>query len=82
MSRITRAFTLVLARPPSPEERALLSASLARARRHYREHPEQARAYLEVGRHAPRPGLDPAEVAAWGAIASLLLNCDEAITRE
>jgi len=81
-SRMTRAFILVLSRPPTDPERTLLVSSLDRARRHYRAHPKQVKAYATVGRHAPATGLDPVEVAAWGAVASLLLNCDEAIPRE
>ena len=81
-SRMTRAFILVLSRPPTDPERTLLVSSLDRARRHYRAHPKQARAYATVGRHTSATGLDPVKVAAWGAVASLLLNCDEAITRE
>ena len=81
-SRMRRAFTLVLSRPPTDPERTLLHSSLDRARRHYRAHPDQVKAYTTVGRHAPAIGLDPVEVAAWGAVASLLLNSDEAVTRE
>ena len=81
-SRISRAFTLVLSRPPTDAERSLVRTSLDRARRHYRAHPEHAKAFTTVGRHAPAAELDPTDVAAWGAVASLLLNSDEAISRE
>ncbi|MBQ16786.1 MAG: hypothetical protein CMJ65_06635 [Planctomycetaceae bacterium] len=80
--RISRAFTLILARLPSAEEHDLLTATLERARQHYRDNPKNARAYRSVGRHVPQPDLDVTQVAAWGAVVSLLLNCDEAITRE
>ena len=81
-SRLGRAFSLVLSRPPSPEELSLITSSLNRARRHYRAHPKDAGAFGTVGRHAPGAGLDPIQVAAFGAVASVLLNSDEAITRE
>ena len=81
-SRLRRAFNLVLSRPPSAEELLLITSSLNRARGHYRAHPDHARAFGTVGQHPPRAGLDPVEVAAFGALASLLLNSDEAITRE
>ena len=81
-SRLKRAFSLVLSRPPSPEEMSLVISSLNRARRHYRAHPKDAGAFGTVGSHSPRDGLDPIQVAAFGAVASVLLNSDEAITRE
>ncbi|HAA51834.1 MAG TPA: chromosome segregation protein [Planctomycetaceae bacterium] len=81
-SRLKRTFSLVLSRPPSPEEMSLVISSLNRARRHYRAHPKDAGAFGTVGSHSPRDGLDPIQVAAFGAVASVLLNSDEAITRE
>ena len=59
-----------------------MPSSLKRARRHYRAHPKDAGAFGTVGRHTPGAGLDPIQVAAFGAVASVLLNSDEAITRE
>jgi hypothetical protein len=81
-SRLKRAFSLVLSRHPSPEELQLITSSLNRARAHYRAHPKHAIAFGTVGRHPPRANLDPIQVAAFGAVASVLLNSDEAITRE
>lgn len=81
-NRLARGFTLLLTRVPTRQERDLLLSSLNRARQYYRKNPALAREYGSVGRHAPATGLDPLEVAAWGAITSLLLNCDEALTRE
>ena len=80
--RLQRAFTRLLGRAPVPAEQGLLLASLKRAREFYDENPGDAKKYRTVGRLAAAPGLDPVEVAAWGAVTSLLLNCDEAISRE
>ncbi|GIS57961.1 MAG: hypothetical protein CM1200mP2_01860 [Planctomycetaceae bacterium] len=65
-ARMRRAFTLVLSRPPTDPERTLLHSSLDRARRHYRAHPDQVKAYTTVGRHAPAIGLDPVKGCCLG----------------
>ena len=58
-----------------------LAESLATHRREYRDNPKAAKAMLAVG-EAPRPqSIDPAEFAAWTVLSNLLLNLDEAITK-
>jgi hypothetical protein len=39
-------------------------------------------AYLKQGESARDAALDPAELAAASAVASLILNLDEAVTKE
>lgn len=78
--RASYAFTLCLARSPSPEELDeilnLFAAQLAR----YQENPAQA---AETNGKAQLVGQLPAEeVAAWTVVARSLLNLDEFITRE
>jgi hypothetical protein len=43
--------------------------------------PAAARELLAVGRFAHDPALDTAELAAWTAIATVLLNLDETVTK-
>ena len=72
---------MVTSRVPTPQETAILSKSLASHLREYRSDPNAAKAMLAVG-EAPRlPSIDPAEYAAWTVVANLLLNLDEAITK-
>jgi hypothetical protein len=48
----------------------------------FRAEPKAAEAFLKAGESPIRPGLDRAELAAYASVASLILNMDEAITRE
>jgi hypothetical protein len=78
--RLTHGFRLVLARRPQPAELAILQNGLKTHQARYRQHPEEATELLsESGR---TPSAESAELAAYTAIASLILNLDEAITNE
>ena len=75
--RVTYAFRLCLARPPSDAERQALTDLhgdlLAAARANAKE------AARLAGTNVPG---DPAEAAAWVALARALMNLDEFVTRE
>jgi len=75
----------VLARPPRKPELAVLAKQLERALDHYRDHPEDASRWLVAGNpgHAAQASnTNPADIAAYMLVASLILNLDEAITHE
>jgi len=81
-SRIARAFLLALARRPSPEEQRILLASLHHYLDLYQTDASAARKLLDHG-EAPRDErLKPGELAAYTAVASLILNLDEMVTKE
>lgn len=81
-ARLRRAFELVLARPPKQKESELFSQALGRFASYYETHPQDAEKYLKAG-EAPRDASIPApRLAAWTALSSLLLNLDEAVTKE
>jgi hypothetical protein len=80
--RLTLLFRLVLARRPSAREMDVLSSSLKRHRAHYAANPEAAEALTHAGEADAEPSLDAAEQAAYAAIASVVLNLDEAVTKE
>ena len=44
--------------------------------------PDGAKKLLAVGDLPANPALDPAELAAWTLTASVVLNLDEAVTKE
>ncbi|MEX0679177.1 MAG: DUF1553 domain-containing protein [Pirellulales bacterium] len=80
--RIALAFRLAASRPPSDNELSILGGSLVRHLRKFRRQPEDAAKLLKVG-EAPADGrLDPCELAAYTAVANLILNLDEVITKE
>jgi hypothetical protein len=81
-ARLRRAFRLVLAREPSPAELDILGGALAFHIDHFAGRPADAAAYLKHGDSPSDPAIDPRELAAYAAVASLILNLDEAVTRE
>jgi hypothetical protein len=80
--RLTLAFRLVVARKPTPAEMRVLRAGLDRRLRHYARDRASALKLARAGEAEFDKSLDPAETAAWSLTASLILNLDEAITKE
>jgi len=79
--RLEAAFLRVLTRPPEPREAESLRAFLAAQEAAYRERPADAGALVAVGLR-PRPhDADPVTLAAWTAVARVLLNLNETIVR-
>jgi hypothetical protein len=81
-ARLEAAFQAATSRRPRPEERAILVAGLNDHLARFRADPGAARALVAVGESARDPRLDPAELAAYMAMAQLILNLDETITKE
>jgi hypothetical protein len=77
--RVSHAFRLCLARSPSAKELAALSLLFDDFVSACRANPKET-ARL-VGPNPPA-GIEPAEAAAWVALARTLLNLDEFVTRE
>jgi hypothetical protein len=82
-SRARRGYQLVLGRAPSARESAALMNAFRKFDEYYREHSAEAAQFVSHGK-APRASEDVAvpELATWTAVASLILNTDEAITKE
>ncbi len=80
--RIDYGYRLLLARPAKPEEQKILQQTLAGFESNFRLNPRAAEEYLSYGESLRTPNLDPIELAAYTGVASLLLNLDEAITKE
>ena len=80
--RIDRAFRLVLARAPADDERRVLLGALERSRREFAADPDAAGRLLAVGESPRDAALDPIEHAALAAVGSVILNLDEALTKE
>lgn len=80
--RLDYGFELATARVPTEAERAVLARGMERYRGRYEAAPADAEKLLAQG-DAPRDAsLDKVEQAAFAAVASLILNLDETITKE
>lgn len=79
--RISFAFRLATARQPKPAELALLMSSWNEYSGRYRLEANSAAALARAGEAPRNENLPAAELAAYTAVASLILNLDETITR-
>lgn len=80
-ARLASAFEHATSRPPKPDEARLLLAALARERAAFAADPQAAAALIGIGDSIPPETLDPAELAAWTQLTTLLLNLSETLTR-
>lgn len=80
-SRLTYAFRLATGRRPMTAELASLRTSLENYVTRFRQSPSAAEELLEHGESPRDKSLDSAELAAHTAIASVLLNLDESVSK-
>jgi hypothetical protein len=80
--RIRFAYELVLARPPKPVEMNVVLETLAGFEIRYRTDGGSAKEFLNHGESVSSAKLDSRELAAYSSIASLILNLDEAATKQ
>jgi hypothetical protein len=80
--RISYAFRLCIARDPTPRERDILAATFKRLRAQYAADLPAAEKVVSQGERTRDPKLDVGELAAYAGVASVILNLDEALTRE
>ncbi len=73
---------LVLGRHAKPAELQTLAGATNRFLDYYRGHPAEAGKYVSQGDSPRDRSLDVAELAAYTAAANLLLNMDEAVTKQ
>jgi len=79
--RLRFGFRLVTARTPAAAELTILEDTLAAGRTHYAQDPEAARKVISVGESAVPEDVPAPELAAYTIVANLLLNLDEALTK-
>jgi hypothetical protein len=75
-------FISLVSRKPRNAELILLLEAYSEFEKHYRAQPKAAKALLSVGQKKRNESLELTEHAALTMVASLLMNLDEAITRE
>ena len=81
-SRLAWAFRLVTSREPDAAERKLLLDNLKANQDHFRDHPQEAQRLLSIGEKRLKDNLEVSELASYAMTASMLLNLDEAITKQ
>ena len=81
-ARIEFAVRCVMSRKPSKDEMAVLLASLERLTKEFAADPASAKKYLQNGEFKRNDKLDTVEHAAYSALCLLILNLDEALTKE
>jgi len=80
--RLTYAFRLVTSRQPRSAELEILVRNFARQLSRFRKQPAAATDLLKIGESPCDEKLSAAELAAYTAVAGLVLNLDETVTKE
>lgn len=80
--RIRYGFRLVLSREPKPDETQVMAKLLDQFSSKYSANEAEAKSFLQQGESPVDSKYDPKVLAAYTSIASLLLNLDEAVTKE
>jgi hypothetical protein len=79
---ITLAFRRAVARQPTDAEAESLLRLLSAERLRFQQDRPAAEALLSVGEHPVPSDLNRSELAAWTVLGNVLLNLDEALSRE
>ena len=80
--RIAFAYKMVMARTPRSSEGEVLLQGFQHNLRDYRNDRGAALELVSQGEHPRNAALDVAELASYATVASLILNLDQAITKE
>jgi hypothetical protein len=80
--RLARAFAYLTARPPTDAEAKVLLAAFGRQLAAYKASPDAAARLIRVGESKADPKLDAVGLAAYASVCSLVMNLDEAVTKE
>jgi hypothetical protein len=81
-TRISFAFRLATTRLPHEREAAILRNSFQYNLDRFQSNPEAAARLIAQGESPRDPSADPAELAAYTTVASMILNLDETVTRQ
>ncbi|REJ94246.1 MAG: DUF1553 domain-containing protein [Planctomycetota bacterium] len=79
--KVTFAFRAATARYPDADETAILIEQFEAQTQTFNQNPGDALRLLSVGESPRNESLDPAELAAWTTVASMILCLDETVTR-
>jgi hypothetical protein len=81
-TQLAYGFRLATSRTPTARELAVLRASLQKHEERFRQSPAAAEQFLNQGESPRDKSLDVVDLAAHTAVASVLLNMDEAISKD
>jgi len=81
-SQLTFAFRLATSRTPTTAELRILRSSLQKYLERFRQSPASAELLVSHGESPRNKSLDACDLAAHTAVASILLNMDEAISKD
>ena len=81
-AKLSEAFLRVVGRQPTAQERDILVGSYRKQLASFRREPGAAVKLLAIGESKVNPKLDPAELAAYAVVCGMILNLDEAVTKE
>jgi hypothetical protein len=79
--RLAFAYQLSLGRSPQPDESKVLMRVYHSARLRFDKDKAAAEKLIAIGHSKRSEKLDPAELAAWTTVASMILNLDETISK-
>lgn len=79
--RLVRAFRLTLGRPPATEEVSVLKKTYEQQLNTFEADTKAAESFLKVGESKAPESAAPAQLAAMTAVANVLLNLNETITK-
>jgi hypothetical protein len=80
--RLALGLRLATGRSPDGDEERILMANFETQLDHFRSHPKEAAQLLAVGVKTNDPKIKIEELAAYSAVASLILNLDEVSTKQ
>ena len=81
-SRLTRMFRLATARKPNTQELQVLMKGWQHYLNEFQQRPEDAQRLVSTGEFGTDAGLEPVQLAAYTAVASMVLNLDEVVTKQ
>ena len=80
--RLAYGFKLLFTRSPAPAEMEILRNSLRFHLDYFSSKAESAASFAKLGDAPALNSIPPRDLAAYMAVASMMLNLDEAVTRE
>jgi hypothetical protein len=81
-AQLTFAFRLATSRAPTTSELAMLRTSLQKYEDRFQGSPSSAEQFVSHGDSPRNKSLDVVDLAAHTAVASVLLNMDESISKD